>query len=124
MINTSKLRHDYCYSSIEVHDDTALMSSCSRIHYLLCSLEKTTIHDLESKATEQKTFRAGATTEPERRRGEYERDNGYTGTMYYAATQNMKKAEDRLLAVCPCAMNKQRTSNVQEEKGYVYILQS
>jgi len=43
--------------------------------------------------------------------------------MYYAATQNMKRAEDKLLAVCHCAMNKQRTSNVQEEKGYVYIIQ-
>jgi len=47
---------------------------------------------------------AGATTEPERRKREYERD-GYTGTMYYAPTQNMKKAEDRLLAICHCKEN-------------------
>ena len=99
------------------------MSSCSSIHFLFCRLVETTIHDLESKARERKTIRTGATTEPERRKREYERD-GYTGTMYFAATQNMKRAEDRLLAVCPCAMNMQRTSNVKEEPGYVYIIQS
>ena len=59
---------------------------------------------------------AGATTEPEQRKREYEH-NGYTGTVYYAANQ---RAEDRLLAVCHCKENEQCTSNAKEKPGYVY----
>jgi len=99
------------------------MSSCSSIHFLFCRLVETTIHDLESKARERKTIRTGATTDPERRKREYEYD-GYTGTMYFAATQNMKKAEDRLLAICHCKENEQRKSNAKSEPGYVYVIQS
>jgi len=88
-----------------------------------CRLVKTNIGDLEDRATERKTIRTGVTTDPERRKREYEYD-GYAGTMYYAETQNMKRAEDRLLAICHCRENEQRKSNAKSEPGYVYVIQS
>ena len=42
--------------------------------------------------------------------------------MYYAETTNMKTAENRLLHDFNFEYNKQRNSNVPEEKGYVYII--
>jgi len=99
------------------------MSSYSSIHLLFCRLVKTNIGELEDRAREWKTIRVGATTDPDRCKREYEHD-GYAGTMYYAATQNMKRAEDRLLAVCHCRENEQRTSNAKSEQGYVYVIQS
>ena len=48
----------------------------------------------------------------------------YAGTMYYAPTQNMKRAEDRPLAVCHCKENDQRTSNAKEKPGHVYVIQN
>ena len=63
----------------------------------------------------------GATIDPERRRGEHERER-YNGKMYCAPTQNMELAENKLLEVCPCYANRQRRSNASPAPGYVYII--
>ena len=42
--------------------------------------------------------------------------------MYYTATTNMRTAENRLLHDFNFEYNKQRNSNVDEKKGYVYII--
>ena len=42
--------------------------------------------------------------------------------MYYAETKNMKTAENRLLHNFNFKYNKQKNSNVAEERGYVYII--
>ena len=49
---------------------------------------------LKQRAKQVNDERVGATTDIEWRRGEYEWD-GYSGTMYYFKTENMKKAEDK-----------------------------
>ena len=69
-------------------------------------------------------IRAGSTNDIERRRGEYY-GGGYRGTMYYAKTKNMKKAEDRLLKdACEEFLrhNRQCRSNNTEDEGYVYLI--
>ena len=63
----------------------------------------------------------GTTVDPQRRRGEHERD-GKMGTMYYTKTENMRQAEDKLLEICNCSGNQQRRSNAQERPGYVYLI--
>ena len=63
----------------------------------------------------------GTTVDPQRRRGEQKRD-GKMGTMYYTKTENMRKAEDKLLKICNCPENQQRRSNAQEGPGYVYLI--
>ena len=65
--------------------------------------------------------RTGSTIDPKRRAGEYRRE-GWTGTMYYCKTSNMRFAEDKLLKACNCPANKQRKSNVSEDPGYVYLI--
>ena len=86
---------------------------------------KVTFGELKEKAGEARTQRVGATVNVDSRISQYKRE-GYTGTFNYAPTQNMKKAEDKLLectdtGTCPC--NKQTKSNVSEEPGYVYVIQ-
>ena len=66
----------------------------------------------------------GSTTDPQRRRGEHERDDGYYGIMYYAHTKNMMLAEDKLLEFYPDSENIQRYSNARSKPGYVYIIVS
>ena len=61
----------------------------------------------------------------ERRKGERERE-GYSGVMWYANTDNMKKTENKLLCTCKsgqvCEKNNHRKSNAKEAKGYVYVI--
>ena len=87
--------------------------------FFYIQLQKTTQHELDQIAN--RGIRCGATIDPERRSKEYARE-GYQGVMYYAATTNMKTAENRLLHAFNFEYNKQRNSNVAEEKGYVYII--
>lgn len=63
----------------------------------------------------------GSTDDPERRRGEHER-GGYRGTMYYAPTTNMKKAEDDLLTKFRFHENQQQQSNAAKATGYIYAI--
>ena len=80
------------------------------------------------KVTQKELFKlaskgdyTGTTIDPARRQGEHKRD-GHEGAMYYAKTQNMKKAENRLLKKCPCPGNTQRTSNAPSRPGNVYLI--
>lgn len=77
---------------------------------------------LHIKAREKGSIRVGSTETPYIRKGTYE-VKGYSGTMYFAKTSNMMKAEDKLLAIKTFLYNKQKYSNVPEEKGYVYVIQ-
>ena len=80
---------------------------------------------LKQKARQTNDERVGATIDIERRRKEYERA-GYTGTMFYFNTENMKRAENILLGECKCsgacARNVQKKSNAQPSQGYVYVI--
>ena len=69
----------------------------------------------------KKAIRAGATKDHEQRKGQYERE-GYSGTMYYANTDNMKSAEDKLFKIKVPPENVQTRSNISEEPGYVYVI--
>ena len=86
-----------------------------------------TFHVLKQKAKQGNNERVGATIDIERRRGEYQRE-GYSGTMYYFKTENMKKAEDELLNECKssgvCPGNVQKASNTKADPGYVYVIAS
>ena len=77
--------------------------------------------DLQEIIERHGSIRTGATTRIDARRGEYQNE-GYTGTMYYAETQNMMLAEDGLLAIRVPRYNTQEESNAQEEEGYVYVI--
>ena len=72
---------------------------------------------LKQLAKQVNNERVGATTDIERRRGEYER-GGYSGTMYYFNTANMKNAESILLNECKssgaCQRNVQKASNAKD----------
>ena len=77
--------------------------------------------DLQDIIEEKGAIRCGATIDIERRRDEYE-DEGYSGTMFYAETQNMMFAEDKLLEIRVPRHNVQEVSNAQEEEGFVYVI--
>ena len=67
-------------------------------------------------------YYVGATIDPDRRYGEHKND-GKTGVISFASTENMKKAEKSLLDECQtCRSNIQHGSNAQEKEGYVYTI--
>jgi hypothetical protein len=76
--------------------------------------------------TETHIIRAGASIDCDKRANGYEGEL-YSGVMFYARTQNMMKAEDKLLAAGwkngNCKHNLQEFSNAKEEPGFVYIIQ-
>ena len=63
------------------------------------TLSKVSFETLQQKAEQVNDERVGATNDIERRRGEYQQ-KGYSGTMYYYETENMKNDEDILHAKC------------------------
>ena len=65
--------------------------------------------------------RAGSTIDPEQRAGQYERE-GYSGTMYFAKTENMNKAESKLLQDYTYTHNVHQSSNSPSEPGYSYVI--
>lgn len=71
------------------------------------------------RIAEQRGNRVGSTKNPDARAGAYSRD-GYRGEMFVARTNNMMKAEDRLLGQSDYRHNVQRYSNAQEKPGYIY----
>lgn len=81
----------------------------------------TTQQELHEKAEECGSIRAGATVDPNRRADEYEAE-GFSGRMYVAPTENMMKAEDKLLDH-ELRHNEQVNSNAAEGAGYVYVIQ-
>ena len=91
------------------------------------TLSQVSLETLQQRAKQVNDERVGATNNIERRRGEYQRE-GYSGTMYYCNTDNMKDGEDRLLNQCKssgvCPRNVQKKSNAQASPGYVYVIAS
>ena len=91
------------------------------------TLSQISFEALQQRAKQANDERVGATIDIERRRGEYEQ-NGYSGTMYYFKTENMKNAEDKLLNECKssgvCPRNVQKASNAKASPGYVYVIAS
>ena len=78
--------------------------------------------ELKQHVRSDEVDRVGATKDPNRRLGEYQRE-GYSGTMTFAETKNMKRAENVLLEECKtCPRNTQKASNVGEKPGYVYAI--
>ena len=64
----------------------------------------------------------GATSNPQA--NYYRHSQKYSGTISYARTQNMRKAENRLLRSATSSNNKQRRSNAPSAPGYVYSIGS
>jgi hypothetical protein len=71
-------------------------------------------------------IRAGASVDCDKRAYGYQRER-FSGTMFYARTQNMMKAEDKLLEAGRrnnnLIHNLQQFSNMPEARGFVYIIQ-
>ena len=65
--------------------------------------------------------RVGATENPQQRADQYARE-GYSGQMYQFRTQNMHRAEDRLLQQAAGTHNVQERSNAPDKPGYVYAI--
>ncbi len=85
------------------------------------SAQEVTQAQLHRKKILPNAPRVGSTKDPQRRAGKYGQE-GYTGTMFYARTKNMKQAENRLLQDCTCAANAQKKSNAKPGPGYVYVI--
>ena len=66
-------------------------------------------------------IRTGATNNPQRRMGQYAREEGYTGIMYWAESDDMQKDEDYLLQF-DFRDNIQKKSNMPNENGCVYVI--
>ena len=66
-------------------------------------------------------IRAGSTKNPKQRLQDY-RQEGYSGTMYYTRTDNMYRAETRLLQGHEFRHNMHDVSNASEERGFVYVV--
>jgi len=86
-----------------------------------------TQEELHKIVGEKGCIYVGATVDPvEKRANEHQSTNGYSGIMYWARTQNMKKAEDKLFDTADETgggrHNIQRASNAQEGPGYVYAI--
>ena len=70
----------------------------------------------------------GATKDPDTRADFYQTPSGggYSGTMYYAKTDNMMKAENRLLDTALDTgggrHNSHSVSNAKEAPGHVYVI--
>ena len=77
--------------------------------------------ELQKIAAGKSVARVGATENPQQRAGQYARE-GYSGQMYKFKTQNMRKAEDKLLQQSAGTHNVQERSNAPDEPGYVYAL--
>ena len=80
-----------------------------------------TLKELLELSKERGAIRVGAAKDPKIRSYGYNRE-GYVGTMYYAETENMKEAENKLLESKDHRHNVRRRSNVEEKRGYVYVI--
>lgn len=94
----------------------------SPVSFLSSQIENVTLHKLFSMQHAAGMVRTGATTKPKERRNNYVYEDDYSGTMYVAPTNNMKKTEDELLKN-NYPDNIHKTSNADEAPGYVYLIQ-
>ena len=82
-----------------------------------------TVTALIDMCNEYGVIYVGSTEDPEERADQHER-NGFSGTMYYAETQNMKQAENKLFDAKKGSYrySDHQASNQEEEPGYVYLI--
>lgn len=78
--------------------------------------------DLQTIAGQRGAIRVGATEHPQDRASQYQSE-GYSGVMYHFKTENMRKAENRLLQQTGTQHNVQQRSNAEDRPGYVYAIQ-
>lgn len=79
--------------------------------------------ELHKIAKQDNANRCGATDDPNDRKYGYSRSSvGKTGTMYCLQVDNQYKKENELLNLKDWRDNVQKSSNVGEKKGYVYVL--
>ena len=71
-------------------------------------------------AKKHHNVRVGSTIDVEQRAEQYEED-GYSGDMYYAKTDNIRRAEDKLLRFHG-RHNVHKRSGVKERRGYIYVI--
>ena len=76
---------------------------------------------LQQIASRKGAVRSGSTTDVHRRAREY-KSEGYSGKFYYSKTQNMKRAENKLLQAGPGRHNVQTTSGAQPKPGNAYTI--
>lgn len=65
-------------------------------------------------------LRAGSTSNIQSRYQSYKKK--YKGIMFYAPTQNMEKAENKLLSKYKLPDNDRRESNSSATQGFVYVI--
>ena len=98
---------------------------CSELNYSLSPqvVQLKTQRKLLELSRKRGVIYAGRSNNPRRRADQHE-GKGYSGTLYYVKTKNMRKAENRLLMHRKYLHNKDRmsdrTGSVKE--GYVYII--
>ena len=90
-------------------------------HFIVKLTELRTFTELSEIAVQNGVVRAGSTDDITRRKDEYQ-EEGYSGTMFYTRTENMKYAENKLLEMRSYRHNIQTRSNSQPEPGYVYVI--
>nr|MDO8112914.1 hypothetical protein [Candidatus Sigynarchaeota archaeon] len=76
--------------------------------------------ELNKIAPVKGAIRTGRTLDPQTRAKQYEKE-GYGGTMFFADTTNMKKAENKLLGN-DLRHNTQEKSNAHDEPGKIYVI--
>ena len=79
------------------------------------------INHLHTVADQRGAIRAGSTIDPRQRARQYARE-GYSGTLYYANTENMMRAENTLFENHTFRHNVQLRSNSPQDPGYVYVI--
>ena len=80
-----------------------------------------TLDRLHALSEERGAIRAGSTVDPRQRSYGYKAE-GYSGTMYYAWTDNMREAENDLLQSHAYLHNIHSRSNSAPKEGYVYVI--
>ncbi|KAK7452081.1 hypothetical protein BaRGS_00039779 [Batillaria attramentaria] len=99
----------------------AVSSKRSKPKRKTMDLVKTKQGELQNMLREGKGVYVGATKNPQKRA--YGHARTYSGkSMYFATTDNMQYAEQKLIDACPRCDNIQRGSNVPNGKGYVYVI--
>ena len=83
-------------------------------------IKRTTQAALRKEIAKSGAIRVGSTVDIRARANQYQQE-GYTGTMSFAPTKNMKKAENKLLQAKKKPIhNQHRVSNNEEKPGFVY----
>ena len=83
--------------------------------------KRTTQREIKKEMAKYGAIRVGSTIDVKARARQYEQE-GYVGEMLYAPTENMKKAENKLLQAQKKPIHNQHgASNNKEEPGMVYL---